>query len=170
MIYKVTRKQNNSEMCFVCGMSNHSGLHTFFYELEGKKLLGIFKGHDIHQSYPQRMHGGIISALLDETIGRALQIEDDLVFGVTIEMNIKYLKPVPLDQELRAVGWITSNRSRIFEGEGYICNTENEILATCTAKYMKQPVLTIVNGENFVEEQWIYVADDESPVSFELPK
>ena len=52
----------------------------------------------------------------------------------------------------------------------YISNTENEILATCTAKYMKQPVLTIVNGENFVEEQWIYVADDESPVSFELPK
>jgi uncharacterized protein (TIGR00369 family) len=170
MIYKVTRKQNNSEMCFVCGMSNEGGLHTHFYELEGKKLLGVFKGNEVHQSYPQRMHGGIISALLDETIGRALQMDEETAWGVTIEINVKYLKPVPLDQELHAVGWITSNRSRIFEGEGYISNVKQEILATCTAKYLKQSVDTIVNGENFVEEQWIYVADDTPPMSFELPK
>ncbi|MCF7931064.1 MAG: PaaI family thioesterase [Acholeplasmataceae bacterium] len=170
MIYKVIKKQNNSEMCFVCGISNHAGLHTQFYELETNRLLGVFKGQDIHQSYPQRMHGGIIVALLDETIGRSLSIIEPDFWGVTVDLTIKYLKPVPLDQELKAVGWITSNRRLIFEGEGYLCDEHHDILATCQAKYMKQPVETIVKGEQFVEEQWIYVADEQMPLSFDLPK
>ena len=170
MIYKVIKKQNNSDMCFVCGISNDAGLKTSFYELEGQRLLGIFKGLSIHQSYPQRMHGGIIVALLDETIGRALSIHEPDFWGVTVELSIKYLKPVPLDQELKAVGYITNNRRLIFEGEGYLCDNQGVILATCTAKYMKQPVDVIVQEENFIKEQWIYVADDESPQSFDLPK
>ncbi|MBU1142353.1 MAG: PaaI family thioesterase [Firmicutes bacterium] len=170
MIYKVTRKQNNSDMCFVCGMNNQAGLHTNFYELEDHTILGIFKGSDIHQSYPSRMHGGIITALLDETIGRAIQMIDTSVWGVTVDLNIRFLKPVPLDQELKAVGKITSNRRVIFEGEGYLCDENNEILATCTGKYMKQSVEKIVNGDNFIEEKWIYVEDDQPPLSFDLPK
>ncbi|MBU1094106.1 MAG: PaaI family thioesterase [Firmicutes bacterium] len=170
MIYHVLKKQNNSEMCFVCGLSNDAGLHTSFYELEQGLLLGVFKGHDIHQSYPQRMHGGIIVALLDETIGRALSILEPDFWGVTVELTVKYLKPVPLDQELKAVGWITKNRRLLFEGEGYLCDENNEILATCQARYMKQSVETIVKDDDFIEEQWIYVADDIFPLSFDLPK
>ncbi|MBU1141472.1 MAG: PaaI family thioesterase [Firmicutes bacterium] len=164
------RKQNNADMCFVCGISNQAGLHTHFYELEHQRLLGLFKGHDIHQSYPLRMHGGIIVALLDETIGRALQIQEPDFWGVTIDLKVSFLKPVPLDQELKAVGWVTNNRRLIFEGEGYICDEKNEILATCTAKYLKQSVDMIVEDQHFMEEQWIYVVDEESPLSFDLPK
>lgn len=170
MTYKVVRKQNNSHMCFVCGLANDAGLHTSFYELENKRLLAIFKGHDIHQSYPQRMHGGIVSALLDETIGRAILMDNENLWGVTIDMNIRFHKPVPLDQELKVVGYITNLRSRTFEGEGYLCDENNQILATCKAKYIKQSVDTIVNGEKFVEEQWIYVEDEEPPLSFDLPQ
>jgi acyl-coenzyme A thioesterase PaaI-like protein len=169
MIYKVLRKQNNSSMCFVCGIDNQSGLHTHFYELENNYLIGQFKGLDIHQSYPNRMHGGIISSLLDETIGRAIQSVDPTVWGVTVELNIKFLKPVPLDQELWAVGHITENKRLLFEGEGYLCTPNHEILATCKAKYMKQSVGKIVNEKEFIEEQWIFVADDHMPEVFDLP-
>ena len=170
MIHKVIRKQYNSHMCFVCGIDNHAGLHTDFYELDGKKLIAIFKGHDIHQSYPKRMHGGIIAALLDETIGRAIQIEEDGIWGVTVEISIKYHKPVPLDQELRVVGYITNNRRLLFEGEGYLYDLNQEVLATCTAKYMKQSVYSIINDEDFEEEKWIFVDDQDLPQVFELPR
>jgi acyl-coenzyme A thioesterase PaaI-like protein len=170
MIYKVLRKQNNSDMCFVCGISNDAGLKTSFYELDGNQLLGVFKGLDIHQSYPQRMHGGIIVALLDETIGRALSILEPDFWGVTVNLSIKFIKPVPLKQELKAVGWITNNRRLLFEGEGYLCDNEGNILATCEARYRKQPVDVIVQEENFIKEQWIYVEDDQSPLSFDLPQ
>ncbi len=170
MIYKVLRKQNNADMCFVCGMSNDAGLKTSFYELEGERVVGIFKGLDIHQSYPQRMHGGIIVALLDETIGRALTISEPDFWGITVNLSIKFIKPVPLEQELKAVGHITNNRRLIFEGEGYLCDNQGKILATCQAKYMKQSVEKIVGDTKFIKEQWIYVADEESPLSFNLPR
>lgn len=170
MIYQVIGKQNNAKMCFVCGIENKSGLHTHFYELNDGRLVGLFKGHDVHQSYPERMHGGIITALLDETIGRALQVKDPNSWGVTIEVTTKFIKPVPLDQELKVVGWITSDRRLIFEGEGYICDEKNEILATCTAKYMKKSVDNIVNENEFLEEEWFYVEDPDGPTSFDLPK
>ncbi|HOI86100.1 MAG TPA: PaaI family thioesterase [Acholeplasmataceae bacterium] len=140
MIYKVLKKQYNSSMCFVCGMDNEASLRTKYYELENKQILGLFQGGDVHQSYPKRMHGGIITALLDETIGRAVQIDEPNTFGVTVELTVRYLKPVPLDETLYCVGKITDMRKILFYGEGYLCTTTGDILATCHAKYMKQDI------------------------------
>jgi acyl-coenzyme A thioesterase PaaI-like protein len=169
MKYRVTKKQNNSDMCFVCGLNNQAGLHTKFYELEHQIILGVFHGENIHQSYPTRMHGGIITALLDETIGRAIQIIEPNSFGVTYDLNIRFQKPVPLHQILYAVGKITEDRKRLFLGEGYLCTSDGQILATCNAKYFKQDIKDIVSKDNyFLEEQWIYV-DDEIPEFFDLP-
>lgn len=170
MKYRVIKKQNNSSMCFVCGMDNEASLKTKYYELENKAILGLFQGGALHQSYPKRMHGGIITALLDETVGRAIQIDEPDTFGVTVELTVRYLKPVPLDETLYCVGKITDKKKILFYGEGYISNTQGEILATCSAKYMKQDVRKIVDGDHFIKEQWIYVADDISPEYFELPQ
>ena len=125
----------------------------------------------MHQSYPQRMHGGITSALLDETIGRAVQILNTDIWGVTVELNVKFIKPVPLDKKLYVVGYITNLRSRLFEGEGYICDENQEILATAKGKYFIKHVDQIVDDIDFVKEQWIYVEEDQDLTlkSFELP-
>lgn len=170
MKYNVLKKQNNSSMCFVCGMDNTSSLKTKFYELENKVVLAVFHGEDYHQSYPSRMHGGIISGLLDETIGRAIQIDEPDTFGVTVELDIRFIKPVPLNKTLYAVGKLTEIKRLLFSGEGYIYDEQQTILATCKAKYMKQSVQRIVEGDHFIEEQWMYVADDDSPSFFELPQ
>jgi len=170
MIFKVLKKQYNSDMCFVCGISNQFGLHTSFYELDNNSIVGVFKGSDIHQSYPKRMHGGIVAAMLDETIGRAIQTIDDKTWGVTIDFQIRYLKPVPLDQDLKVVGKITSNRSRIFEGEGYICDQNNVILARSKGRYLRQDVKEIIDDEDFLEEKWIFIDEDTSIKSFDLPE
>ncbi len=171
MIHKIIKKQNNSDMCFVCGIHNDAGLNIKYYELDNKHLIGVFKGTDVHQSYPQRMHGGITSALLDETIGRAVQILNTEIWGVTVELQVKFLKPVPLDQQLYVVGYITNLRNRLFEGEGYICDTNKNILATAKGKYFIKHVDQIVDDIDFVREQWIYVEDDINSTvkSFDLP-
>ena len=170
MMYRVLKKQYNSKLCFVCGMENHAGLHTIFYELEQDRLLGLFRGADIHQSYPKRMHGGIISALLDETIGRAIQINHLNLWGVTVELTIRYHQPVPIEQTLYAVGWIQNEKSRLFEGEGYLCDPTGVIYATAHGKYIKQDVAAIVKDNDFVEGEWIHLVDDEMPEGFDLPK
>jgi len=137
MKHKVIKKQHNSRMCLVCGIDNKLGLKASFYELDNKELIAIFKPVEEHQSYPERLHGGISATILDETLGRAITIEEETIWGVTVELNIKYKKPVPLDQELKVVAKVTRNASRMFEAEGRIILANGDIAVTATGKYIK---------------------------------
>lgn len=67
---KVTKKQHNSKMCFVCGLKNVAGLKASFYETEDGALVATFTPAAVHQSYPGRLHGGIASTILDTAPGR----------------------------------------------------------------------------------------------------
>lgn len=141
MLYKVTGKQNNSRMCFVCGMQNPFGLKTYFYETDTGELVAIFKPGQNHQGYPGRLHGGIAAAILDETIGRTITIgKNTEVWGVTLEFNIKYKKPIPLEQEIKVVARLKNENRKIFEAAGEIINPDGEIAATANGKYMIMPI------------------------------
>ena len=63
---KVISKQTNSKMCFICGMDNPIGLKVQFYNMEDKSVMCMFSYKEEHQSFPNRVHGGLISTMLDE--------------------------------------------------------------------------------------------------------
>lgn len=170
MTFKVLKKQYNSKMCFICGLDNKEGLHTHYYELEQNRLCGVFKGSDVHQGWPQRMHGGITAALLDETMGRSMQIEDPNLWSVTVDLNVRYHKPVPLEKTLYVVGWITNKRRKLMTAEGYICDDNQNILATASAKYFIQDIHDIVDGSENIDDVLVWTKDVDEPTFFELPK
>lgn len=149
--HKVVGAQNVSRMCMVCGAENPSSLKARFYELDNGEIMGVFQPLDVHQSYPGRLHGGISSALLDETIGRAVNISDHEAWGVTIELTVRYRKPVPLDQEVRAIARITRDSSRIFEGSGEIVLSDGTVAVEATGRYLKMPIEKIADGD-FAQE------------------
>lgn len=149
---KVLASQNVSRMCMVCGTENAAGLKARFYQLDGDEMLGIFQPLEQHQGYPDRLHGGISSAVLDETIGRAINLTDPDAFGVTVELTVRYRKPVPIDGEIRAVGRITRDTSRIFEGTGEIVLDDGTIAVEASGRYMKMPVGKIAEGD--FEAEW----------------
>jgi uncharacterized protein (TIGR00369 family) len=167
MKYKVLKKQHNSKKCIVCGLSNDIGLKASFYEVENGELVALFKPLEEHQSYPGRLHGGISSAILDETIGRAISISQENMWGVTIELSVKYRKPVPLNEELKVVGRITRDTSRIFEGTGEILLSNGEVAVTAVGKYMKMPLEKITDLD-FIDDEWSVVSTDKDPVEIEL--
>lgn len=167
MKYKVVKKQQNSRKCIVCGLKNDLGLKAAFYELENNEVVSIFETCDEHQSYPGRLHGGIAAAILDETIGRAVMIGNENFWGVTAELTIKYKKPIPLNEKLRAVGRITRDTSRIFEGTGEILLSNGEVAAAAIGKYMKMPIDRIADF-NEDHEEWKVVLSDEDPVEIEI--
>ncbi|HKJ28947.1 MAG TPA: PaaI family thioesterase, partial [Desulfuromonadales bacterium] len=104
MNHKIVHSQNISKNCLVCGVDNAFGLKTRFYETEGNELIAVFTPLNEHQSYPNVMHGGISATILDEVIGRAIMMTTDSnTFGVTVNLNVRYIKPVPLGSELKAV-------------------------------------------------------------------
>ena len=100
------------------------------------------------------MHGGVSCAILDETIGRAIAIgSDEMIWGVTTEITMKYRRPVPLEQELKAVGRITYKRGRFFEGEGELLLPDGKVAVSAKGKYMVVPEEKMVSGA-FLDEEW----------------
>jgi acyl-coenzyme A thioesterase PaaI-like protein len=167
MKHKVTGKQHNSKMCFVCGVKNSFGLHTSFFELAGNQLVALFTPCDEHQGYPGRLHGGICAAILDETIGRAIMIMQDDIWGVTVEFKIRYKKPVPVGEELRVVGRITKDSRRLFEGTGEILLPDGEVAVEGFGKYIKLPLDDIADFD-FEEQEWKTITDEDDPKMIEL--
>ncbi|HPR17824.1 MAG TPA: PaaI family thioesterase [Candidatus Cloacimonadota bacterium] len=167
MKHKVTQKHQNSRLCFVCGLKNDYGLRAGFYALDNGELVATFTPDEKHQSYPGRMHGGIASAILDETIGRAIMITNPEIWGVTIELNVKFRKPVPYDMELKAVGRITNQNKRCFEGTGELLLPNGEIAVTAWGKYMKMPVEKITDWDDD-EEEWQVVPLKSDPKEIEI--
>jgi acyl-coenzyme A thioesterase PaaI-like protein len=147
MKYKVINKQYTSRHCFVCGEENKYGVGAKFYELENGEVVGIFKSPMEHSGYPGRMHGGISSALIDETIGRAILISEPNTFAVTLELSTQFKKPVPVCTELKVIGRLTSINGRVFEGTGEILLENGDVAVTGSAKYLKIPLEKIA-GDN----------------------
>jgi uncharacterized protein (TIGR00369 family) len=153
------KKQPTSRMCFVCGESNPAGVHVRFYEGEDGSLLARFTGADHHQGYPGRMHGGVITAIMDEIMGRAIMItHGEAVWGVTAELSIRFRKPVPLDVELTAIGRIVSEKSRTFEGTGELYLPDGSVAAEGIGKYVKLDISRIADFDA-EREQW-YIRPD----------
>ena len=165
-------------MCLVCGRDNPYGLHARFYELApaetagagattepadaragadspatGRELLGLFQVREEHQSYPGRLHGGISSTILDETIGRAILLLQPGAWGVTVEFTVRFRKPVPLDEEVRCVARITRDTSRIFEGSGEILLADGSVAVEGSGRYIKQS-LEGITDRDFIEREW----------------
>lgn len=139
MKHRVLNKQKMSKMCLVCGLENKNGIKAQFYELDNNELVALCKLEQEMQSYPQRVHGGISAALLDETIGRVIMIGNPNTWGVTAEFSLKYKRPVPLEVPLKVVGRITRKTRLIFEGTGEIILPNGEVAVTASGKYMIVP-------------------------------
>lgn len=169
MNYKVIKKQNNSARCVVCGTKNKFSLNTRFYEIENGQLTCIFRTEDWHQSYPGRTHGGISAAVLDELIGRTVCIDEPDCWGVTVELNLKYKKPVPTEATLKGIAHITRNTRKIFEGEGQLLLPDGSVAVEASGKYMKMPISKIAEGDYF-DSEWYLLENEEDPESVEIPE
>ncbi|MDD5017710.1 MAG: PaaI family thioesterase [Eubacteriales bacterium] len=149
---KIVNKQPNSSACFVCGLKNDKGLKARFFETKDREVVALFTPHSLHQSYPGRLHGGIAACILDETIGRAVQVGAPDVWGVTVELTLSYKKPLPYDVELKAVGRITKDLRLLFEGEGEIYTPDGEVAVTAKARYVKMTIDKI--SQDFGGDDW----------------
>jgi acyl-coenzyme A thioesterase PaaI-like protein len=157
-----TAQQEKSKMCLVCGLKNPFGLKASFYELENDELLAIFQPSEEHQSYPGRLHGGIATAILDETIGRAILMRDRNLWGVTINFSTRYRKPVPIDEEIRVIGRIDNLANRYFEGSGEVLLKDGTVAVEGKGKYIKLPLDDIADFD-FEEQEWRVTTSPNDP-------
>lgn len=158
---KVISKQRNSKMCIICGLDNEYGLRAPFYNMEDGSVMTLFKYREQHQSYPGRVHGGLITAMLDEMGLRALWAKEgnEDTFGVTFSLETKYRKPVPYGAELIGKGTIIKNSANFFTTDACIMDKEGNVLANGKINYLKLDPQKI--AENVcTHEEMCYLIED----------
>ncbi len=135
-------KQPNSSMCFICGMQNPVGLHLHIYQIDDETVETTYVAPEHFQGYPGVLHGGIVSAILDEISGRAHMGADpsDPRFMFTAKLEVKYRRNVPIGRSLHIVGKAGRNRGKAAEAWAGIYDAEtNELLAEGNALHINVP-------------------------------
>ncbi len=92
-------------MCFVCGRENPVGLRAQFTS-DGRRIYCTYTSRDEYQGYPGVVHGGVLCALLDETLGRTCFLIGDDNWMVTAKMEVRFKAPVLTGKSLTAMGEI----------------------------------------------------------------
>lgn len=81
--------------CLMCGPENAQGLRLRFRVQPDGSVLAPVSFREALQSYPEMLHGGVTSALLDAAMTNVLFSIG--VVGVTAELTVRFLAPVELD-------------------------------------------------------------------------
>ncbi len=77
---------------------------------EGEVAVGVVSLGPAFQGAPGRAHGGVVAALVDETLGGLLPILNLMAF--TGELKLRYLAPCPLGVELQFRAWLVESEGR----------------------------------------------------------
>ena len=123
--------------CFACGRQNPTGLHLDF-DVSRDRATARYTGLERHQGYDGYLHGGVVTALLDETMGWAFFQRG--IWGVTARLMVTFREPVVLGDELLVSGWIVRERSRAIETKGQLERVRDGIvLAEADGLFLRMP-------------------------------
>ena len=128
----------NHENCVVCGARNDRGLHLQFVLQEDGSVHACFDCSGAFEGYAGRLHGGVISALLDGAMTHCISAHGHT--AVTAELKVRYRHPVLTGVDAIIRGVIKQHSHPLFLMEAEL-SQNGEAKAIATAKFMEQPQL-----------------------------
>jgi len=121
--------------CFGCGEANPDGMHLpFTWNYETRRVHGVFQLGKRYQGGTGMIHGGIIAVILDEALGKVCRF--DGVQAVTAELDVEYLRPIRVDQEIRVEAFQAGREDRNLHHEGEIRDSAGKLLARGRARFV----------------------------------
>lgn len=131
--------------CFGCGGANDAGMKLAFeQDDERRRIVGRFRLGEQYQGGGGMLHGGIIALLLDEAMGKVCRFRG--VKAVTAELNVEYLKPIRVDQDIVVEAYEKEANERSLIHAGEIRNEEGVVLARGRGRFVT------VNAEKYAEK------------------
>jgi uncharacterized protein (TIGR00369 family) len=131
----ITLHPNASNHCFGCGGANDFGMKLAFdQDNANRRVVGKFVLGPRYQGGGGNLHGGIIAVLLDEAMGKVCRFRN--VRAVTAEMNIDFVRPIRVDQEITVEAFETAFRGRNIFQWGEIRDADGQLLARGRARFV----------------------------------
>ncbi len=129
------KELRDNQGCYVCGTKNPSGLGVVFQiDRTAQTISARFTPAAAHQGFEGIVHGGVLSALLDEAMGKlAFSLG---IPAVTAEITVKFKSPASPGAELTITGRITQETRRLIQAEAKI-EKGRVLIAEATGKLLR---------------------------------
>lgn len=139
-----------SKRCFICGTDNPYGLKVCFKKQSSGVVVAEFMPPEHLNGFKGVLHGGIISAVLDDAMDWAVYARTGKWF-VTTQMTINFKKSAPVLESLRLKGWVTREDGsipdtiepgkikRIQFARAELTTLSGDILASSEGKFFQIP-------------------------------
>lgn len=125
------RRRDEDRYCFACGKDNPIGLHLNFRETQDAYVADFTASPEL-QSYGGVVHGGIVSTMLDESMGGYLYAKG--YRAVTAKLEVRYRRPTPVGVPLRIAGRILARRGKFVDACASVALADGTVTAEATAK------------------------------------
>ena len=119
-------------LCFGCGQNNPFGLKLNF-KRDGKTVRTEFTLAKLYQGWPGVVHGGIITCVLDEAMSYAVHFEG--MTSVTAKMEVKFKRPVLIEEPLVVTSAITRKTKRLVETKAKVFLHDGTVVAEGAATH-----------------------------------
>ncbi len=120
--------------CLMCGTQNPHSLGLKFDFDKAGNAFSSFKGNIFLQGYPNILHGGVISSLLDCAMTNCLF--NKAIEAVTGELKVKFHKSIPCNADLKIQANIKSDMNPLYIVHATISHL-GKVMASADAKFMR---------------------------------
>ena len=130
----VKRPLRSHGSCFVCGPENDKGMNLTYWQ-EGEATVARFSFSEHEQGPPRHAHGGAISAVLDECMGKVAWVRG--FRALAANLSIDFRNPTPLATALTATAWVErSEESKVYLRSELRRDDSGVLLAEGTAVFI----------------------------------
>ena len=157
LVKRVDLPKLENHNCFACGAANPIGLNLHFY-YRGDSICADITLGQYYVGWENMAHGGIITALLDETMAWAV-IFFKRSFFVTRKIEVKYIRPVqvgiPLNVKARIVQEKKNHRMEVL---AELFDDQDRILAKGTGEFtiLSKEQMVLVPESKKIEMQGLF--------------
>lgn len=120
--------------CHVCGQAHPHGLRIRFFVGAFGQVHARFRPDHTQTGYKDIVHGGVISALLDELLGWPIALQTGRM-AVTGELTVRFLKPMSAGRSYLATARPGIDRGKYWKGKGNVCDERGTVYAKARGKY-----------------------------------
>lgn len=127
-------RRHYDDGCFACGRDNPIGLHLDGFGLDEGEVSARFKPREHYRGTTGSLHGGVSATAVDEILVWA-GILTERVMTVTGTMELKYRRPVPVDQEITVSARVDDRNGRRLQISGEL-KVDDRTLVTASGLYL----------------------------------